>query len=160
MTFNREGNMKDDLSHVVSLDELDDFKVAEGDPDVRGWEVYAADGRKIGEVDQLLVDTAARKVRYLDVDLDDDLLGGVVDDRHILIPIGYARLQEDEDRVIIDELDSTRVRTLPNYGHEPLTREYEATLVRAYDSTYSATDADLYGHRLYDENRFYGPRRT
>ena len=55
---------------MVPLDQLDDFRVASGDPDVRGWEVVGSDGGKIGEVDELLVDTRAMKVRYLDVDLD------------------------------------------------------------------------------------------
>ena len=76
---------------VVPLDELDDYQVSEGDPDVRGWDVIASDGRKIGEVDELLVDTQAMKVRYLDVDLSDEVIanaGG--EDRHVLIPIGYA----------------------------------------------------------------------
>ena len=88
-----------DMDRVVPLGQLDDFRVAEGDPDGRGWEVLASDGRKIGEVDELLVDTAAMKVRYLDVDLDvDDVVLSGGHDRHVLIPIGYARLERDRDR--------------------------------------------------------------
>ncbi|HEU0013127.1 MAG TPA: PRC-barrel domain-containing protein, partial [Longimicrobium sp.] len=82
----------EDMDRVVPLGQLDDFRVAEGDPDVRGWEVRASDGRKIGEVDELLVDTGAMKVRYLDVDVDDAVLGDR-QDHHVLIPIGYARLE-------------------------------------------------------------------
>ncbi|HEU0052581.1 MAG TPA: PRC-barrel domain-containing protein, partial [Longimicrobium sp.] len=83
---------RDDLDRVVPLNRLDDFKVADGDPDVRGWDVVAADGRKIGEVDELLIDTGAMKVRYLDVEVDRGMIAGG-DDRHVLIPIGYARLE-------------------------------------------------------------------
>ena len=150
--------MADDLRQVVPLDDLDDFKVAEGEPDVRGWEVYASDGRKVGEVDQLLIDTAAMKVRYLDVDVDDDLLD-MDEDRHILIPIGYARLDPDDDRIYVDQMASTQVTTIPAYTHEPLTRDYETTLGTAYRTDYTARDDDFYAHDLYDADRFYASRR-
>ena len=154
----------DDLDRVVSLDQLDDFKVAEGDPDVRGWEVIASDGRKIGEVDQLLVDTAAMKVRYLDVDVDDGLLNDNTD-RHVLIPIGYARLDEGDDRILVDSLASADVVALPEYTHGPITRDFETDLRSRFDTDYTAGttaktgDRDFYAHDLYDENRFYGARR-
>ncbi|HEX7243755.1 MAG TPA: DUF2382 domain-containing protein [Longimicrobiaceae bacterium] len=181
--------MNDDLDRVVPLDQLDDFKVADGDPDVRGWEVVASDGRKIGEVDQLLVDTAAMKVRYLDVDVDEGLLAGG-SDRHVLIPIGYARLDERDDRVIVDNLASADITGLPEYTHGPLTRDYESDLRTRFDTAYTGgagamsgttelgttgstnlggttrgstdvnpADAGFYAHDLYDDNRFYGARR-
>jgi uncharacterized protein (TIGR02271 family) len=177
--------MNDDLDRVVPLDQLDDYKVAEGDPDVRGWEVVASDGRKIGEVDQLLVDTAAMKVRYLDVDVDNDLVAGATDasDRHVLIPIGYARLDESSDRVIVDQLASSDVVGLPEYTHGPITRDFESSVRSRFDAGYTAggtaatagaaglastestettrdTDNDFYSHDLYDDNRFYGARRN
>ncbi|HEX2092787.1 MAG TPA: PRC-barrel domain-containing protein [Longimicrobiaceae bacterium] len=157
----------DDLDRVVPLDQLDDFKVAEGDPDVRGWDVVASDGRRIGEVDQLLVDTAAMKVRYLDVDLDNELGAGT--DRHVLIPIGYARLDERADRVIVDNLATGDIVGLPEYNQGPLTRDFEADLRQRFDTAYTGTPgmeaegADRYGefysHDLYDDTRFFGARR-
>lgn len=154
--------MANELDRVVPLDELDDFEVAEGDPDVRGWEVLSSDGRKIGEVENLLVDTAAMKVRYLDVDVDDDLIEAD-DDRHILIPIGYARLDEDDDQIRVDSLQATDVSGIPAYTHSPLTREYETDLRRRFDTGFTETqsgDRDFYSHDLYDDNRFYGARRN
>src|SRR5688572_4109834 len=72
ITASRERPMStDDLDRVVPMDDLDDFRVAGDTPDPRGWEVVASDGRRIGEVDELLVDTSAMKVRYLDVGVDD-----------------------------------------------------------------------------------------
>jgi uncharacterized protein (TIGR02271 family) len=166
---------------IVPLDELDDFEVAEGDPDVRGWDVISADGRKIGEVEQLLVDTAAMKVRYLDVDVDDELMESDNDERHILIPIGYARLDEDDDHVVVDQLQSSQISTLPVYDHRPLTRDYETSVRQSFETGYTgastgavaptteptesmpSTDTaakdDFYAHDLYNDNRFYGSRR-
>jgi hypothetical protein len=60
---------------VTPLSRLHNFRISEGDPDVRGWEVLGADGRMIGTVDDLLVDTEALRVRYLAVNLDFGLFG-------------------------------------------------------------------------------------
>lgn len=69
--------MRDDREtahpRVTPLRNLNRYRIAEGDPDVRGWEVVGGDGRRIGSVNDLLVDTAEGKVRYLDVQLDTGL---------------------------------------------------------------------------------------
>jgi hypothetical protein len=122
-----------DMDRVVPLGQLDDFRVAEGEPDVRGWEVLASDGRKIGEVDELLVDTAAMKVRYLDVDVDDAMIAGGAD-RHVLIPIGYARLDEDRDRVMVDALASADLGGVPSYDQGPLTRDFETSVRESFST--------------------------
>jgi sporulation protein YlmC with PRC-barrel domain len=164
---------------VVRLKDLKDYTVAKGDPDVRGWNVYANDGRRIGEVDELLVDVEAMKVRYLDIDLDRDVLsvtGGALGaspatpgtatapgtrSDHVLIPIGSAQLDEREDRVIVDLLH-TLVGGLPSYDHGPVTREYETSVRQHFDRDYRhdpARDRDFYNHDLYNEDRFWSKRR-
>jgi PRC-barrel domain protein len=60
-------------SHATPLRNLPDYKVAEGDQDVRGWEVVDGAGHRIGTVNDLLVDTAEGRVRYLDIELDPGL---------------------------------------------------------------------------------------
>lgn len=122
----------DAMDRVVPLGNLDDFEVAEGEPDVRGWDVMASGGERIGEVDELLIDTTVRKVRYLDVDIDRQALNAQ-DDRHILIPIGYARLDEDNHRVMVDELDTSGLSMLPVYDRAPLTEASEASLSRPFE---------------------------
>lgn len=153
--------MSDAIDRVVPLDQLDDFEVADGDPDVRGWEVLASDGRRIGEVDNLLVDTAAMKVRYLDVDLKDDVAGND-GDRHILVPIGYARLDESDNHVFVDTLASTDLRAMPVYDRGPLTREFETSVRQRFDTSYTGTspDRDFYAADPYDADRFYSSRRA
>jgi sporulation protein YlmC with PRC-barrel domain len=159
---------------VVRLKDLKDYTVAKGDPDVRGWNVYANDGRRIGEVDELLVDVEAMKVRYLDIDLDRDVLSVTGGDNlgnttaapgtrsgHVLIPIGSAQLDEKEDRVIVDLLH-TLVGGLPSYDHGPVTREYETSVRQHFDRDYRhdpARDRDFYDHDLYKEDRFWSKRR-
>ncbi len=143
---------------LVPLSDLDDFKVAEGDPDVRGWEVRGAGSVKIGKVDDLLVDTEAEKVRYLSVELQEDLIRGR-DDRHVLIPIGSAVLHEDDDHVLVSGLTTARVTDLPSYSAQPLNRDYEISLLKVYDPKYTAMTGDIYDHPLYESDPFYAPRR-
>ena len=145
------------FDRIAPLDRLDDFKVADGDPDVRGWGVIASDGRQVGEVDQLLVDTAAMKVRYLDVELDEGMTAGA--DRHVLVPIGYARLDEGSSRVIVDTLAGADIAALPTYSHGPLTREVETDLRSRFDAGYrDGGGDDFYAHDLYDDDRFFSGR--
>jgi uncharacterized protein (TIGR02271 family) len=160
--------MASEMDRVVPLGQLDDFKVAEGDPDVRGWEVVASDGRTIGEVDELLIDTNAMKVRYLDVEVENGLMAEP--DRHVLVPIGYARLDRSADRVMVDHIASTDLRTMPAYDQSPVTRDYETSVRNSFPGGPAATeiesdtgmaaagshDTDFYTHDSFDDNRFYG----
>ncbi len=148
--------MDSSKEQIVPFDELDDFEIAEGDPDVRGWDVMSSDGKKIGEVDNLLIDTGAMKVRYLDVDIDDSLLNDANDNRHILVPIGYARLDEENDQVMVDTLHSGSIMGLPAYTHAPLTREFETEVRQSYDAGYNSqnTGKGYYEHEHFDDNVF------
>jgi uncharacterized protein (TIGR02271 family) len=143
---------------IVPLGELDDYKVAEGDPDVRGWDVVASDERKIGRVGNLLVDTDAMRVRYLAVERDAGWFD-TSDQRDVLVPIGIARLDRDGKRVIVGRLASTELRTLPGYRRDAgVTRDYETLLRPYYDRSYTgaAASTGFYEADYYDDRGFYG----
>jgi photosynthetic reaction center H subunit len=180
---------------IAPLKELKDYKVAKEDPDVRGWNVLGRDGRTVGQVHDLLVDTSAMRVRYLDVELDHDLLAsaptvpgtagvvgayaapgmagaGPVLDRgdgrhhaghHVLVPIGSARLDEDHDRVYLEGMESHDAALLPAYDHQAFNREYETGVRHRFDRDYNPAnvrdDRDFYAGDLYNDERFYEPRR-
>nr|WKN38095.1 PRC-barrel domain-containing protein [Tunicatimonas sp. TK19036] len=114
-------------AHLRKLSELKKYKVADGEPDVRGWDVIGSDRASLGKVHDLVVDGNFEKVRYLDVKLDKDMYVGK-DERHVLIPIGRAKIEQDSDCILIDHLDQNRVRFYPVYSGEVLTREYEHSL--------------------------------
>ncbi len=42
--------------NLVKLSDAGDLRVAEGNEDIRGWEVRGSDGDKVGKVKDLLVD--------------------------------------------------------------------------------------------------------
>jgi sporulation protein YlmC with PRC-barrel domain len=56
-------------------------------------------GEKIGSVEELILDTQAKKVRYMVVDLDENELR--LEHRKIVIPIGFAELDSRTDDVLI-----------------------------------------------------------
>ncbi len=171
----RRANMERDVTpRLVHLDDMSDLQVADGDPDIRGWDVRTADGEKIGKVKDLIVDTGLMKVRYIEASIDKEVLNAS-DDRHVLIPIGSARLDDDEDDVYLSS-SIVDPRTLPPYERSALSREYEVSLRDRFPrtagsgtnpaSTSSQTladsrsnDDDFYRDELYDDQRFFGQRR-
>src|SRR5687768_18375644 len=111
---------------LVHTKDLDDFELPEGGPDPRGWDVRSADGTKIGKVEDLLFDTGERRIRYVEVALDRDVAKATARD-YALVPIGQARLNEDDDDVIVD-LSSTDFASAPAYDRTRLSRDYEMPL--------------------------------
>jgi uncharacterized protein (TIGR02271 family) len=116
----------ENMDRVVPLSQLSDMSVADGQPDIRGWKVSAADGKDIGRVEELLVDPSAMKVRYLDVDLDGSMVAG--GGRHVTIPIDSARLDERSDRVVLSGLQADDCARLPEYRAGGFTDDYETSL--------------------------------
>ncbi len=129
----------DSTPRLARLDDLDDFEVADGEPDPRGWDVKTADGTKIGEVASLVADTAAMEVRYLDVELDRKAMG-LKEDRHVLVPIGTARLDDSEDEVRLLTLTIAQVTAMPPYRPDE-DMAYPATTPASNDAR------DFYGKR-------------
>jgi photosynthetic reaction center H subunit len=153
---------RDVTSRLVHLDDVDEFKVADGDPDIRGWDVRTADGRKVGKVEDLIVDTGLMKVRYIEAKLD-RAVTHTDDDRYVLIPIGTARLDDDEDDVFL-ATNVVDARQLPAYDRKQLTRDYEVSLRGQFaagsaDAVPGTADDDFYRGELYDDTRFFGTRR-
>jgi hypothetical protein len=195
-----------DTGGIAALRNLRAHKVAEGDPDVRGWEVAGGDNLRIGTVNDLLVDTVAGKVRYLDIELDPGLyLQGEpatgpaaesepnpgastmteylvresisdtenqmtahlhLDDRHhpgerhVVFPVGQARLDPEHDRVILASQRAEDALNLPAYIPGEVSPDYEQSLRRWFDPSFAPAEGeDLYAHDLYDEDSFYRNRR-
>jgi len=174
-----------DGSRIAPLGEVDDFEVAEGYPDVRGWRVNAADGTEVGKVHELLVDLDSMRTRYLDVRLTADV-AATHEDRDVLVPIGAASVDDDRDVVTVP-LTVERVGLLPPYSHDAITRDQEYEVRRHFTIGRSAADGaavagaagaaaagaagaadtardsrdahDFYDDEAYDDHRFFSSRR-
>ncbi len=112
---------------LVPLDELGGKGLAEGERDVRGWEVMAADGTRVGEVDTVLVDADVGRIRYLDVGVAAHLTPGR-EERHVLVPMDGVRLAPEGETVVVERLRGEDISNLPPYKHEPITHEYQLEL--------------------------------
>lgn len=163
----RAGAATGSAAGLRRLSELDDFEVADGDPDIRGWDVKSSDGRKLGEVEELLVDLDAMRVRYIEVELDKKELN-LREDRRILVPIGTARLDDEHDNVLVSQ-SSTDLLAAPQYDRAKFSDDYERSLHGWYGkrggagtaaATAALTGADRYKGDLYDDSKFFGKRRT
>lgn len=100
-----------DFTRVAPLSALDDYEVADGYPEIRGWDVRDADDRSIGRVHDLLVDVAALRVRYLDVELT-PRFATTEAERRVLIPVERADLDGTGDVVVLPSVRVAQVRDL------------------------------------------------
>jgi sporulation protein YlmC with PRC-barrel domain len=107
------------------LQELDrsNFEIVKGEPDIRGWDVRYRNGEKIGSVEELILDTKAKKVRYMVVDLDENELR--LENRKIVIPIGFAELDGRSDDVLIPNVSVDQLCSLQDYKRDALTPDFE-----------------------------------
>lgn len=143
---------------LVHLDDLDDYKVADGEPDIRGWTVKSADGHDLGKVEDLLVDTGAMTVRYLDVELDKKVRKDT-DNRHVLVPIATAQLDDDNDDVLL-RVRASEVAGVPAYTRDTWSNDDEQALLGHYGGgSPGASAMDNANDRHTETERFFGSRR-
>ncbi|MGQ0563423.1 MAG: PRC-barrel domain-containing protein [Gemmatimonadota bacterium] len=103
-----------------------DFGVAEGEPDIRGWNLIGEAGATIGRVTDLIIETAAEQVRYVIVERNDGT--------ETALPIGYVDL---EDRTVHAPLSADDLARLPRHSDDALDRATEANLRAALESVLS-----------------------
>lgn len=154
-------------TRIAPLGDLRDFEVAEGFPDIRGWRVDSIEGTQVGEVHELLVDVDVMRTRYLDVRLTSEV-AATPNERHVLVPIGAAQLDDKADRVTLP-LHAERVSLLPPYDHELLTRAHEYEVRRHFSlgeaaaaagtvASNATRDRDFYDNESFDDRRFFAGR--
>lgn len=144
-----------------------DYEIAEGQPDIRGWDVRDENGKQIGEVEELIFDENARKVRYMVVDLEDNEFD--LDDREVMLPIGMAQLHKDDDDVLLSGVTAAQLSSLPDYDDDSLSGDFEDKVrsVFGYGGAAAAGTAalsstrgdDYYNHDHFNEDNLHRNRR-
>ncbi|GAB3937368.1 PRC-barrel domain-containing protein [Mucilaginibacter myungsuensis] len=142
------------------LEELSnsDYEIKDGEPDITGWGVFNQQGDKIGEVDDLLFDAQARKVRYIVLELQANGLDVLGDDKRVLVPIGVATLHPNDDDVVLPIDSATILSGLPEYDAETFGPEYEVDVRNIFDDSGSTAPYEhpqFYQHQHFDEDKFY-----
>ena len=94
------GPYAQDAERLVRLSDLGKWDVAEGEPDIRGWEVRTIGGRELGKIKELLVDPDAGEVVMLDVDLSGS-------HQHALVPLRIVEIDRTKRVVRMDSSDLT-----------------------------------------------------
>ena len=160
--------------HLYYLHELSDYKIANGYPDVRGWDVKDFDNRVIGKVDNLLVNKDSQRVVYLDIEVDKSIIDANHDpygrprntdvkefinkdgENHIILPIGLVDLNSDSNYVYTDTIDhrtfseTKRIRKGDSVG-----RNYERMVMSSYGRKTNASQRyDNESVLVEDENMF------
>lgn len=175
--------MKNQDKHLYRLEELSDYKIASGYPDVRGWVVKDRDHRLVGSVKGLLANVTLEKVLYLDVEVDQGIIDAGHDpyapgadgavrefinekgENHIIIPIGMANFNEDRQYVYTAAIDHrTFTQTRRRNASASLEREYEMAVLDTYgrgtgtrlkDSDRAGySEDDFYNRSEFDDSRF------
>lgn len=103
-------------SVLTRLSYLSGWRVAGGEPDIRGWPLRLEDASL--EVRDLIVDPSAERVRYVVVEAPGEPSAR-------LVPIGYLTVARDEKSVRAPGFTAADVRELPVYGGGGVTRELE-----------------------------------
>ena len=115
---------------------LSDFRIAKGEPDIRGWSVRTLNGSEVGKVDDLLVDADAGEVVMMDVEMR-------ASERHLQLPLRTAQLDHDARRVIVDSGDVQQYGTLDDL---PTDRDRQRELDQYFgderDREHAVTDRD------------------
>jgi uncharacterized protein (TIGR02271 family) len=161
--------LNDNTNKTNRLQELSgsDYEIAEGQSDIRGWDVKDAQGNRIGEVDELIFDVQSLKVRYLVLDLEGNVLD--LEPRDVLVPIGLAELHDKDDDVILPNVTEAQLKALPEYDEDNLNAGYEKSVSdifgevtlagTALSSIENNDENDIYNRDHYNENNLFRNRR-
>lgn len=154
MSFEEENNQ----NSYNGLEELSNsnYEIRDGEPDITGWSVISRSGEKIGEVEDLLFDRQAQKVRYLVVQLQSS--GEEIDDdnRRVLTPVGVAELRGEQEEVALPVGSADEMAGLPAYESGHLSPEDEVQIRAIFGgSTAPYEHPQFYAHEHFDDTKFY-----
>lgn len=135
------------------------FEIAKGQEDITGWDVLDTQRNKIGKVNDLVFDKESMKVRYIILQVRKDKDIGLDEKRKVLIPIGTAQLDKDNDHVILPNMTVSQLNTIPEYNKDMLDREMETNTVNTVTGgTAMAAGNDFYNHEVFNDNNLYKNR--
>jgi hypothetical protein len=101
---------------LAEMREHREYRVCKGNHDPRGWPVRTSDDRELGKVSDLIIDEVALNARYL-------VCKFPLDGRRILIPTGFARLDDRGKVVHLDFITRTEAARIPAYRGLPLSEQ-------------------------------------
>lgn len=167
--------MSDNKKNLYYLEELSDYKVATDYYDVRGWVFIDAENRTVGKVTNLLVNKQAKRVVYLDVEVNQSLIEvgyntyqaptsdgvhGFINkdgDDHLIVPIGMVSLNHEQKKVFTNQIDYNTFAKVKRFNKgATIDPDYELVLFRHYigDDSIDITTMDekFYKRKEFDNS--------
>lgn len=112
-----------------------DFRISQGEPNIRDWIVAGADGGEVGRVEDLIIDPQAERVRYVVI--------AAPENRRQAIPIGYVELSTQSQQVVVPGLTALDLLSLPELSASVPTRAEEEELLAAIERALDARNPFL-----------------
>jgi len=158
--------MDNNDKRLYYLEELSDYKVSDSDKDARGWEVKDKNNKVLGKVDNFIVNKNTEKVVYMDIEVDASIIKANAEpyhrtgysdvkkfvnqdgENHLILPVGMARLDTDDEYVVTDSIDfQTFAETKRIKKGQAIQRDYEVVVLDSY-----TRNNDSMSHRDDDHN--------
>ncbi|HEX7051559.1 MAG TPA: PRC-barrel domain-containing protein [Longimicrobiales bacterium] len=108
------------------LSDLPGYRVATGEPDIRGWRLITGQGHTTGIIEDLVVDPRFEKVRYVIVRLSRP-------PERVLIPVGFLQIDQPTETVRTPALSDDDIHSLPPYRLGAVTRADEERVRKAIE---------------------------
>jgi len=113
---------------LTQLSYMRGWKVADGEPDLRGWPLRTADSSDSGiRISDLVIDPAAAKVRYIVL--------GMPDNDARLLPVGFVSIDRKDEWASAHPLTIADIEALPAHDGGGVTREAEERLMAVLRKT-------------------------
>ena len=139
-----------DYSHLIELGNSK-YEVATGESDIRNWVVKNENGNILGEVQDLIFDSKARKVVFIVLDLDRNELN--LKERKVLLPVEYADINEAYKNVVYRGLMPNELASLPTYEKGKISRNSLDLTMSTFLSSMSTDASASVNQRSADYSR-------
>ena len=145
------------LEHLEEL-KNSNYKIDDHFSHIYGWQVVDTTGARVGKMKDFLFDKTQKRIRYLVVGLEIN----VKEDKDVLIPIGRAELNQQEQKIVVQEQVSfEKLKTLPTYKNvKSLAIEDEKETLLIFSSKQkeatSYTQGNFYNQQDFNDTTFFG----
>ncbi|MGH7622822.1 MAG: PRC-barrel domain-containing protein [Gemmatimonadaceae bacterium] len=116
---------------VRRLARLPYHRISAGEPDIRGWLVIGADGRRIGRVRDLLIDLNSLRTRYIEVKLDVGIAAAAGGPTAVL-PVECLRSAVVRPYLHVLGVEANDFVDLPGFGTPPTDGDEDVQLRRFF----------------------------
>src|SRR5688572_19046861 len=107
---------------LAALSDLSDYRVCSDNTDPRGWQIIDSNAVPIGTATDLIIDVPALVARYIVCSVSRDTT------RMVLIPTGFARLEDETCTVHLDFLTVADILNLPTHTGLPLSDAFNSSM--------------------------------